>query len=135
MRLTERPVAFVLTSASCVAPTSNAPLPCSVRKSAVCAVFVTSTQLTAIAAATPTLPDEFPDSLCELLLPLSTCDCWVGMLPVFPLVLLLPDTCPLLCLSELLPVLPSFAWPFALAWTSDSMSTVDVDLIEIAPTT
>src|SRR5687768_9740980 len=60
-RLYERPVAFALASASCVAPTRTAPVPEIVRAPMTAAVFVISTQFTAIAAATPTLPPPWPD--------------------------------------------------------------------------
>src|SRR5205823_333955 len=58
-----RPVATAFASASCVAPTRTAPVPCTVSDGATVAKFLMSTQLTAIAAATPTLPPELPDWL------------------------------------------------------------------------
>src|SRR5688572_13639697 len=101
-RLNERPVAFALASASCVAPTRTAPVPETVRNGATLAVFVISIQLTAIAAATPTLPDELPDWPLDWPLPLEAWSFELGSVPVpVALVLLLPDTWLLAWLSAL----------------------------------
>src|SRR5688500_13415692 len=118
------------------------------------AVFVISTQFTAIAAATPTLPPPWPDWPEPWLLPLEAESCELGSVPV-PVLLVfeLPDTWLLAWLSALfeqlllpefqvpppdsqslwVPALESFVLPFALAWTSATTLAVEVDLIVIAP--
>src|SRR2546421_2970699 len=128
--LDAKPVALAVASTSCVAPTSTAPVPCTVRDEATDAVFVMSIQLTAIAAATPTLPPELPDWPDAWPLP---CVAWLfadGSVPVLPPLFGFLFTELSACVSAFAPDDDS---PFALACTSLPASTVDVEVIVMAP--
>jgi hypothetical protein len=129
-RLNAMPDAFAAASACCVAPTSTAPLPASVSPFALRAVFVISTQLKEIAAATPTLPPEFPDWPEPWLFPLPACICALGSVPVVLPVFGFPATWLFAWLSALPPL---DDLPFALACVSLTTAAMEVDAIVIAP--